>query len=271
MAETRIVTNVTQAKPLSIALATPCKSGTGEAARIRALGGLHGRIRVASERALAAWFVRAICMDRLDYWAISKAVLADDDGQIDRGDSDGYRKAIKATRARVGRQAEHLLAKYGHLGSELEPGTWIHALMNPASNAVVPDWSQRLVGEASKVLRSMGELIQGAVVRDEGKVRREPLPPEDVIQNSRVVADYLEANNSTVPDEAVHRAKGDAEDMARQSRRVKLKRALVAVRGCLDDWDNASNDVVHLEVRPLVASALTDIKAAAIAAGVVLL
>tara|TARA_R110000824_G_scaffold285916_3_gene474049 strand:+ start:8986 stop:9618 length:633 start_codon:yes stop_codon:yes gene_type:complete len=210
-------------------------------------------------------------MDRLDYWAIAKAVLADDEGQIDRGDDDGYRKAIKATRARVGRQAEHLLAKYGHLGSELEPGTWIHALMNPASNAVVPDWSQRLVGEASKVLRSMGELIQGAVVRDEGKVRREPLPPEDVIQNSRVVADYLEANNSTVPDEAIRRQRGTVDEVARHSRRMRLKSALRAVQACVEAWPGDALDAAQLEVRPLLASAQTDLKAAAIAAGVVLL
>tara|TARA_Y100001973_G_C5208848_1_gene343761 strand:+ start:14933 stop:15628 length:696 start_codon:yes stop_codon:yes gene_type:complete len=228
------------------------------------LARLHGRIRLASERALAAWYVRAVCMDRLDYWAIAKAMLRDQPDLIDASGGD-YTKALRTARQRVGRQANHLLAKYANHGDAADPGTWIHTLMGHHVQA--PDWSQRLVDQASKVLRSMGELIQGAVVRDESGVRREPLPPEDVITNAQVVSDYLEANNGTVPEEAAQRPTLDEREQRRRESLAALKRALAAARACRDIWDYSGNQ----EVRGLLATATTDLRAAAQAAGLELL
>lgn len=264
MAEVRQVVKVEQRVALSIELATPCKSGTGEARRVDELARLHGRIRLASERALAAWYVRAICMDRLDCWAIAKALLRDDPDLVEASGGD-YSRALKTARQRVGRQSNHLLAKYSGHGCEDDPGSWIHRLMG--QNVPAPDWSQRLVDEAHKALRRMGELIQGAVVRDESGVRREPLPPQDVLSNAQVVADYLEARGGQVDQEDLKGPQADPKEQQRRLALASLKRALTAARACLSVWDDVDNH----EVRALIASGLTDLRAAALASGLELL
>jgi hypothetical protein len=253
-----------QGRSLNIELATPCKSGTSEARRVDELGRLHGRIRLGSERALAAWYVRAIAMDRLNYWAIAKALLRDDPSLVEASGGD-YNVALRSARQRVGRQSDHLLAKYSNHGSMDEPGTWIHVLMGNTKPA--PDWSQRLVSDAAKALRGMGEIIQGAVVREDGKVKREPLPPEDVLANARCVCDYLDSNGGVVPDGVAPSSTiEDRQAQAKRARAMALKRARAAVRACVVEWQGGG-DMLHLEVVDLIESASTDLRAACIALG----